>query len=319
MNKSKKYPASGLWDILIFILLLIIGSITIILKTHTFCYEFYINDQFIGYYNSYQEFENTYNKIDTERQVDGVLTTFYLDSEPTGPLKMVKNKKIRSTNNMLLIDQQLKKDYTIYKIIVNDETQFYTKTEEEANIIVAKIKEQVKESTNIQIQSFITEDLSLIETEEQREEKEKTIIEKNKKEVITSRASVPRTQKSNTTYIWPVASRQITSPFGQRSRGFHTGLDIGISSNSSVRAVMDGTVILSQWNGNYGYQVKIKHSNGIITTYAHNNTLLVSVGQTVEQGQEIAKSGSTGNSTGPHCHIEFIVNGQFQNPLNYLE
>lgn len=75
---------------------------------------------------------------------------------------------------------------------------------------------------------------------------------------------------------------------------------------------------MSCWNGNYGYQVKIKHSNGVITTYAHNSKLLVKKGQNVVQGQIIARSGSTGNSTGPHLHIEFIINGQFVNPQNYI-
>ena len=70
--------------------------------------------------------------------------------------------------------------------------------------------------------------------------------------------------------------------------------------------------------GSYGYLVRINHGNGYETYYAHNSRLLVSVGAKVYKGQQIAKIGSTGNSTGPHCHFEVRYNGVRKNPLNYL-
>ena len=88
---------------------------------------------------------------------------------------------------------------------------------------------------------------------------------------------------------------------------------------SPVVAADGGTVIQAGWNGGYGYCVTIDHGNGLSTLYAHNSSLLVKVGQKVAQGEQIAKLGSTGNSTGPHCHWEVRVNGKAVNPMGYLK
>lgn len=111
----------------------------------------------------------------------------------------------------------------------------------------------------------------------------------------------------------------LTSRFGARSRGYHTGVDWAGAKGSPVVAADGGTVIQAGWNGGYGYCVTISHGNGLTTLYAHNSSLLVKVGQKVAQGEQIAKLGSTGNSTGPHCHWEVRVNGKAVNPLNYLK
>jgi len=123
--------------------------------------------------------------------------------------------------------------------------------------------------------------------------------------------------------IWPVpASTRITSPFGYRLHPIlkvnklHTGIDIGVGSYNEVLAVNAGTVIKAAWNNSYGYMVMIDHGGGIVTLYAHNTKLLVKTGDTVTQGQQIAWSGSTGMSTGPHVHFEVRLNGVYQDPLS---
>lgn len=122
-------------------------------------------------------------------------------------------------------------------------------------------------------------------------------------------------------FIWPVSGR-VTSGYGGRSLfgtyNFHGGIDIYVPQGTSVKAADGGTVITSEWNRSYGYYVVISHGNGKTTYYAHNSKLLVHVGDKVYQGQTIAKSGATGNVTGPHCHFEVRINGQRQNPRNYL-
>ncbi len=114
-------------------------------------------------------------------------------------------------------------------------------------------------------------------------------------------------------FIWPVHG-PITSPFGPRNGGFHSGLDIGVPTGTAVHAAKAGTVIEAGWVSGYGYTVMIDHGNGVTTLYGHNSKLLVKEGQEVAQGDIIAYSGSTGHSTGPHVHFEIRINGQPVNP-----
>ncbi len=123
--------------------------------------------------------------------------------------------------------------------------------------------------------------------------------------------------------IWPV-SGPITSPFGWRThpifgtQRFHSGLDIGSDYGVPICAALGGVVIESGWIGGYGNTIMIDHGGGIVTLYGHNESLAVGVGQTVSQGQVVAYCGSTGNSTGPHCHFEVRLNGEPVSPYNYL-
>lgn len=125
------------------------------------------------------------------------------------------------------------------------------------------------------------------------------------------------------TFRWPTSGR-ITSYFGGRSSpgGIgstnHKGIDIAAPKGTPVYAADGGTVVYAGWMSGYGYLVQINHGNGYVTYYGHNSSLLVSVGQHVYKGQQIARVGSTGNSTGNHCHFEVRYNGVAKNPLNYL-
>ena len=119
---------------------------------------------------------------------------------------------------------------------------------------------------------------------------------------------------------YPTDYRSISAGYPNYSSGrYHGGVDFPCPSGSSVYAAASGTVIAAyNLNYSYGHYLIIDHGNGLSTLYAHNTTLLVGVGDHVNKGQVIAKSGSTGNSTGPHCHFEVRVNGTRVNPLNYL-
>jgi murein DD-endopeptidase MepM/ murein hydrolase activator NlpD len=122
---------------------------------------------------------------------------------------------------------------------------------------------------------------------------------------------------SHSGLIWPV-SGPITSGFGTRWGRMHEGIDIAVPSGTPVHAAASGTVIYAAWMTGYGNLVVLDHGNGLATAYAHNSSLLVSVGQRVSQGQTISLSGSTGHSTGPHVHFEVRVNGVAVDPLGYL-
>ncbi|MEG2596913.1 MAG: peptidoglycan DD-metalloendopeptidase family protein [Oscillospiraceae bacterium] len=116
-------------------------------------------------------------------------------------------------------------------------------------------------------------------------------------------------------FIWPVGGGKISCYYGS---GGHRGLDIAANHGTPVYASASGKVVVSGWYYSYGKCVVIDHGNGVRTLYGHNSSLNVSVGQRVSQGQQISGIGSTGNSTGNHCHFEVQVNGGTRNPLNYI-
>lgn len=119
-------------------------------------------------------------------------------------------------------------------------------------------------------------------------------------------------------FIWPTYGGYISSPFGWRSDGNHTGLDYATAYGTPVVASLPGKVFFAGWNSSYGYLIKIDHGAGLHTYYAHNSRLLVKAGQWVEQGEAIARIGSTGRSFGNHCHFEVRINNSPQDPLKYL-
>ena len=119
--------------------------------------------------------------------------------------------------------------------------------------------------------------------------------------------------------IKPLSSYRFTSTFGPRWGRMHNGIDMAVAVGTSVKAADGGTVTFSGWKGRYGYMVEIRHNDSMVTRYAHNSKLLVSVGQEVGQGQIIAKSGNTGTSTGPHLHFEVIKDGECVDPMEYLK
>ena len=116
-------------------------------------------------------------------------------------------------------------------------------------------------------------------------------------------------------------SGTITSRFGSISRvrsGAHTGLDIAASTGTPIKAAASGTVTFAGTKRAYGKMIVISHGNGIETYYGHCSKLYAEVGDKVSQGETIAAVGSTGNSTGPHLHLEIRVNGVAYNPQNYV-
>lgn len=119
-------------------------------------------------------------------------------------------------------------------------------------------------------------------------------------------------------YIRPITGGTVSSNYGDRDGEFHLGVDWSVNQGTVVNAAAAGTVTRAGWYGGYGYCVDVTHDNGTMTRYAHLSSINVSVGQKVTQGQALAYSGNTGNSTGPHLHFEIWVNGGAVNPLDYV-
>lgn len=188
-------------------------------------------------------------------------------------------------------------------------------------------------SQQVSIQRAIAENQSMInklKTDRrayERSERELARQSANLQNMISKSYGHSTVKVSSSGFMKPIGGR-ITSPFGWRthpifkSRTFHSGVDIGGPNMGSIRASNSGKVIYSGWYGGYGKVVIIDHGtvNGHPTTtlYAHMSVTKVSSGQTVSKGQVIGLEGTTGYSTGPHCHFEVRINGKPNNPLNYI-
>lgn len=171
-----------------------------------------------------------------------------------------------------------------------------------------------------------------IKRKEEEEARRKAEEEKRKAEEAKKLAAANQSKNSNSTassgntkFIWPCpSSHRITSGFGGRSSptegasSNHKGIDIGASTGSSIVAAADGVVSIATYSASAGNYVMISHGGGLSTVYMHCSKLNVSAGQSVKQGQVIAKVGSTGYSTGPHLHFGVRSGGTYVNPTKYV-
>lgn len=196
-----------------------------------------------------------------------------------------------------------------------DSSQYegYTKTVQEGQDGVKQITASVE-----YVDGYETS-RSVLSTETVQEPVTEKIVEGTKKKETYSRGRVLSASSGSGSYggsfMWPVAGN------GYISCGYssgHRAIDIACSYGTPIVASASGKVIVAGWYYSYGKAVVIDHGNGVQTLYAHNSSLNVSVGDYVSQGQVIAGAGSTGYSTGNHCHFEVHVNGGRYNPLNYL-
>ena len=161
----------------------------------------------------------------------------------------------------------------------------------------------------------------------EKTERELAKQSENLQNMISKTGSSSTVKTSSTGFMKPIGGR-ITSPFGWRthpifnSRTFHSGVDIGGPYRGNIVASNSGKVIYAGWYGGYGKVVILDHGvvNGspITTLYAHMDSIKVKVGDYVNKGQVVGYEGTTGYSTGPHCHFEVRVNGKPNNPLNYI-
>lgn len=138
-----------------------------------------------------------------------------------------------------------------------------------------------------------------------------------------SGGGAPAGQGGTGQFMWP-CNGPITSYYGWRTHPifgttkYHSGMDIAVDSGTPIHAADSGTIVYSGWLGGYGNCVMIDHGGGLVTLYAHNSSLNVGEGQYVSKGAVVAYAGSTGYSTGPHCHFEVRLHGELTEPLNYL-
>lgn len=224
-------------------------------------------------------------------------------------LKELKAAKEQVANLKQKLDKDLKSNEALQKE-VNDQKATMEALVEEKNAQLAQYNESIAGQQD-EVNKYA-----------QAQAEAERIIAAAEQTASTSSTS----SYSGGIFTWPVPGyTQITSYFGGRdapvagASSYHRGIDIGCSMGASVVAAASGTVIVATYNYAEGNYVCIDHGGGVVTVYMHNSALLVSVGETVSTGQQIAAAGSTGISSGPHCHFGVRVDGTYVDPLGYLQ
>jgi len=177
----------------------------------------------------------------------------------------------------------------------------------------------------VEAEAMLAERLELIEERASREREAEqaaaaAVAEAARVEaerVVAEQAAAAAAAAAAPKYVRPGVGR-LTSGFGNRWGRLHAGIDLASGVGSPVRAAATGTVVSAQNEGGYGKCVRIKHSDGTVTVYAHLSSFLVGRGEKVGAGEQIAREGNTGQSTGPHLHFEVRVGGTPVNPRAWL-
>ncbi|WP_406222673.1 transglycosylase family protein [Streptomyces canus] len=154
---------------------------------------------------------------------------------------------------------------------------------------------------------------------------DRTSTKKTTSDTAEKTEKTEKTEKAADTGLVAPVNASLGTPYRKAgsawSKGYHTGVDFAVPTGTSVKAVAAGKVVTSGWGGSFGYQVVIRHADGRYTQYAHLSAISVKSGQSVGGGQRIGRSGSTGNSSGPHLHFEVRTGPGFGSdidPVAYL-
>lgn len=322
-------------------LLLILGVISSFYKVS---YSVNINGELVGYTDNKSKLQAQINEYIENGEEEN---TAFVQVESLPEYNICLLKKDVSSNDNEIFDS-IKQDgttyYRYYAILENEAEKIYVSNFAEAEEIVNQLKQ--KSSSNIEnitiaekyetnlvdmvtvedavAKLYVSPKNVLVASSKKSTSDKKTTEEKNQKKATGSVNVASNTSSGKVnlgvSLVKPV-SGVISSRFGASSsirRSSHTGLDIAASTGTPIVAAASGTVTFSGWKGSYGNMMVITHSNGVQTYYAHCSKLYFDAGATVSQGQVIGAVGSTGNSTGPHLHLEVRVNGVAYNPQNYI-
>ncbi len=305
---------------------LIVGAIAFLYKP---TYSVFMNGEQVGYTENKAELQHKINQYIENGEGENENVAFVqVANLPNYKLCLLKRNIVSNDEEIYeKVKEQGITYYRYYAILDNEEEKSYVSNFEEAEKVVNGLKE--KKSSNI-------EKISIVEKYEE-EIKNLATVEEAVSKLYVEPVKLVKTAKTtgsvNTSFTTSAGKANlginlarpisgiITSRFGVRSSvrsSSHTGLDIAASTGTPIGAAASGTVTFSGRKGSYGNMVVITHANGVQTYYGHCNSLYVSAGTQVSQGQTIASVGSTGNSTGPHLHLEVRVNGVAYNPQNYV-
>ena len=219
-------------------------------------------------------------------------------------MEQINDAKSELSNEKNELEQTKASQQTVYDDLTKAEQELEQKSKE--------AEDYYKEETN-----SAADFKKKMEAAQKQEKEEAAKLDEYLKELANKNNGV----YTGGAFSWPLSMNQnkITSKFGWRIlwgvNDYHRGIDISVPTGTPIYACADGDVNLAGWGGSYGYHVVISHGSGYTTLYAHASSLAVKAGQSVKRGDVIAYAGSTGNSSGPHLHLEIAINAVLQDPL----
>lgn len=299
--------------------------VAIILIKYKPMYKVSISGEELGYVESKLALEESV-KEDIINDSNKNVETVDLKEQPIYELKLVNRNENTEEDKII---EKAKEDATVtykyYEVALNNNVVETVDTSKEAEELVSEIKNDgINENINLSIVEKYTSNSEEIKTNDL--EVAKVNIENKVSETIKE-IEKQEEEKNVIADIngiklatLPVTGT-ISSRYGVSSRirkSNHTGLDIAATTGTPIKVMADGVVTNASYSGSYGNLVKVDHGNGVETWYAHTSKMYVKKGQEVKAGDEIATVGSTGNSTGPHLHLEIRLNGEHINPQKYV-
>ena len=292
-----------------------------------------INGEAVGYSKDKSKLQARINNyIETgDGGEDSNIAFVQVDNIPEYKMCLLKRNIVTNDDEIFeKIKQSGVVYYKYYAILEGEEEKAYVSDFSKAEEIVTKLREKdsnnINKITILEMYDVELKDFAEVEATVAALYQKKVVpVPVKKKVVSTGKVNTSTTISNNKValnlnLIKPM-SGTITSRFGavsSRRVSKHTGLDIAAPTGTAIKAAAGGTVTFSGYKGSYGYMIVINHGNGVETYYAHCSKLNYSAGQKVNQGDVIAAVGNTGNSTGPHLHLEVRVNGTAYNPQNYV-
>ncbi len=294
--------------------------IAIILIKYEPKYEIKVSGKKLGYVENKTAFEETLKET-LIKQEEKNIDIIDMKEQPEYELKLVDRKE--ETKEKEIAEKLVPNaiiTYKYYEIDFHQEAIDLVDTLEEAEELVNTIKQEKQEEIDLSIIEKYTQNKEEVQTKEVEIAKED--IEKKVKQKLAEEKQIenmPEVNGVKLAYL-PITGT-ITSRYGASSRirhSNHTGLDIAAPLGTPIKVVASGIVISANYHSSYGNIIKVDHGNGLETWYAHTSKMYVEEGQQVKAGEVIAAVGSTGNSTGPHLHLEIRLNGEHIDPQKYL-
>ena len=314
-KKIKYYTKEGLKWICLIVFGILFISIATFMKFKP-VYKVTFLGQEIGFVKSKTDIENSIKEY--IENTTGDISFITIKDMPEYELKFINaNEETNEEEILLAVQDTAIITYKRYAITLAGVQKAVVSSMDEAKEVVDEIKNEFNQDLELDIAVQEIYDSNGIEIESV----DTAIGMLNSDDFIKQKLKEQRATVNGVTLQLPLSeniSTTITSRFGSRGGGYHTGLDIATDTGTPIYAVASGTVIEAGYQGGYGNLVIIDHGNGVQTYYAHCSKIYVSVGDTVKTGDTISLVGSTGNSTGPHLHLEVRVNGEIKNPQNYL-